>query len=140
MDTVSKEQRSLNMSRIRSIDTAPELIVRSFLHAKGFRFRLYHKDLPGKPDIVLKKYKTVIFVNGCFWHSHKGCKYSIIPKTNKEYWVRKLERTKTRDMENIDRLTSIGWRVIIVWECKTKSLEDLSELLSDLLYNREIIT
>ena len=108
------------MSRIKGKDTKPELIVRSQLHKMGFRFRLHRKDLPGKPDIVLPKYKTVIFVHGCFWHRHENCKYSSTPKTRKEFWENKFKENVIRDKSHQKKLSSIGWKIIIVWECEIK--------------------
>lgn len=130
MDKISKEHRSWNMSRIKGKDTKPELIVRSILHRMGYRFRLYGKVsrkynpkgvLPGKPDIVLMKYKTVIFVHGCFWHQHKGCKNATIPKTRTEWWVNKLNSNIERDRNNIVTLQSTGWKVVVIYECETES-------------------
>lgn len=108
------------MSRIRSKDTKPELIVRSFLHKKGFRFRLHVKKLPGKPDIVLPKYRTVIFVHGCFWHGHKNCKYFVLPKTRTRWWLKKINGNIANDQKKIALLKKLGWRVIQLWECKLK--------------------
>ena len=125
VDHLTKDKRSWNMSRIRSKDTKPELIVRSLLHRIGYRFRLYRKDLPGKPDIVLTKYKTVIFVHGCFWHQHKGCTRSNIPKSNKVYWATKIHRNVQRDRENYNLLKKLKWRVLILWECETKHSEKI---------------
>ena len=126
-DVQSKEIRSYNMSRIRGKDTKPEMQVRKFLFAKGFRYRLHDKKLPGKPDIVLPKYKTVIFVHGCFWHGHKGCKYYTIPKTRTEWWTEKIEKNKMNDKINEDKLSSMGYKVIFIWECdiKNKTYEGL---------------
>jgi len=127
--------RSYNMSQIKAKNTKPELVVRKFLFANGFRYRLNQKDLPGKPDIVLKKYKTVIFVNGCFWHGHKGCKYFVLPKTRTEWWLQKIKGTQKRDRKAEIELNTQGWRVITIWECKLRSktkeetLNDLIELL-----------
>ncbi len=120
MDTVSKEVRSRNMSAIRSKNTNPETVVRSLLFALGYRYRLHKKDLPGKPDIILKKHNTVIFVHGCFWHQHKECKRANIPKSNKKYWIPKLERNVERDKINKRELNRLGWNVITIWECETK--------------------
>ena len=120
MDTVSKEVRSRNMSAIRSKNTNPETVVRSLLFALGYRYRLHKKDLPGKPDIILKKHNTVIFVHGCFWHQHKECKRANIPKSNKKYWIPKLERNAERDKINKRELNKLGWNVITIWECETK--------------------
>ena len=108
------------MSRIRSKDTKPEMLVRKFLHKSGFRYRLHVKDLPGKPDIVLPKYKTVVFVHGCFWHGHEGCKYYVVPKTKTEWWVNKINRNKTIDAQSISSLQSTGWNVVEIWECELK--------------------
>ena len=119
-DHLSKQKRSWNMSRIRSKNTNPEKVVRTLLHSQGYRFRLHLKGLPGKPDIVLKKYNTVILVNGCFWHQHKSCKRANIPKSNKEYWIPKIERNKKRDKRNIKEIKNLGWRVMVVWECEVK--------------------
>jgi DNA mismatch endonuclease (patch repair protein) len=119
-DVHSKETRSYNMSKIRGKDTKPEILVRKFLHHNGYRFRLHVKDLPGKPDIVLPKYKTVIFVNGCFWHGHKECKYFILPKTRTEWWENKINGTIDKDMKSRDILISKGWKVTEVWECDLK--------------------
>jgi DNA mismatch endonuclease (patch repair protein) len=120
MDTVSKEVRSRNMSAIRSKNTNPETVVRSLLFALGYRYRLHRNDLPGKPDIILKKHNTVIFVHGCFWHQHKECKRANIPKSNKKYWIPKLERNAERDKINKRELNRLGWNVITIWECETK--------------------
>jgi len=117
-DVHSKEVRSYNMSRIRSKDTKPELIVRRFLFSHGFRYRLHVKDLPGKPDIVLPKYRTVIFVNGCFWHGHKGCKYFVLPKTRTEWWKEKIQETIKRDERALKALKDQGWIAQIIWECE----------------------
>jgi len=119
-DVHSKETRSYNMSRIRSKDTKPELLVRKFLHAQGFRYKLHVKDLPGKPDIVLPKYKTVIFVHGCFWHGHDGCKYFVVPKTRTEWWMAKINGNVAKDQSAKQLLVSKGWKVIDIWECSLK--------------------
>jgi DNA mismatch endonuclease (patch repair protein) len=119
-DVHSKETRSYNMSRIRSKDTKPELIVRKFLFSKGFRYRLNDKRLPGKPDIVLPKYKTVIFIHGCFWHGHKGCRYYVVPKTKTEWWLAKINANVSNDKKSIETLTQNGWKVLEIWECQLK--------------------
>jgi len=108
------------MSRIKGKNTKPEMLVRKFLHANGFRYRLHDKKLPGKPDIVLPKYKTVIFVHGCFWHGHEGCKYYVVPKTKTEWWLNKINGNKANDLKAFDALKKEGWRVIEVWECDLK--------------------
>ena len=132
-DNLTKEKRSWNMRRIKGKNTKPELVVRSMLYSMGFRFRIHRKDLPGQPDIVLSKYKTVIFINGCFWHQHEKCKRSNIPKSNKEYWIPKLKRVRERDQENYKALESAGWKVLIVWECMMKDIEELKLFLKNKL-------
>jgi len=119
-DVHTKAQRSYNMSQIKGRNTKPEILVRKFLHSKGYRFRLHDKKLPGKPDIVLPKYKTVIFVHGCFWHGHKGCKYFVLPKTRTAWWLRKIEGNKMRDKKVYVELKKSGWKVIKVWECEIR--------------------
>ena len=134
-DVHSKKTRSYNMSRIKGQDTKPELLVRKFLFAKGFRYRLHDKNLPGKPDIVLPKYKTIIFVHGCFWHGHKNCKYATIPKTRTEWWLTKITYNQKNDKKNSKLLKSLGWRIIIIHECnlkKTKLKTTLDKLLKTL--------
>ena len=120
MDNHSPEVRSYNMSRIRSKDTKPEELVRKYLFSQGFRYRKNVKTLPGCPDIVLPKYKTVIFVNGCFWHMHEGCRYFVWPKSRQEYWEKKLYGNRDRDAKNYELLRNMGYRVVIVWECELK--------------------
>jgi DNA mismatch endonuclease (patch repair protein) len=112
--------RSYNMSRIKSRDTKPEILIRKFLFSKGYRYRLYNNKLPGRPDIVLTKFKTVIFINGCFWHGHENCKYSVIPKTRTEWWSKKIKNTKIKDIDNIQKLNNLGWKVITIFECELK--------------------
>ena len=119
-DVHSPETRSYNMSRIKGKDTKPEMIVRKFLFSKGFRYRLHVKNLPGKPDIVLPKYKTVIFIHGCFWHGHDGCKYFVVPKTRTEWWLNKIIGNISNDNRNNELLKLEGWRVLIIWECDLK--------------------
>lgn len=133
MDRVSKEARSRNMSRVRSRDTKPEVKIRSLLHRLGFRFRLYYKSLPGKPDIVLKKYKTVIFVNGCFWHHHENCPKSKLPETNKDFWEKKISSNVERDRRNKEKLAELGWRVVVIWECQVRSFLGNVYAFADLL-------
>ena len=120
MDIVSKEIRSRMMSGIKGKNTQPEIMVCKLLHAQGFRYRLHVKSLPGKPDIVLKKYKICIFVHGCFWHRHCQCKYTTTPTTRAEFWSKKFGQTQARDKKNFQILTSEGWRVIEIWECWLK--------------------
>ena len=119
-DVHSKAVRSYNMSRIKGKDTKPEMLVRKFLFANGFRYRLHVKILPGKPDIVLPKYKTVIFIHGCFWHGHDGCKYFVVPKTRTEWWLEKIIGNISSDNRNIEALKVFGWSIIVIWECELK--------------------
>lgn len=119
-DVHDKKTRSYNMSRIRHKDTKPEMLVRSFLHANGFRYTLHDKRLIGKPDLVLPKYKTVVFIHGCFWHGHSGCRYFVIPKTRTDWWKKKIEKNQSNDKTAILLLKKNGWKVIIVWECDLK--------------------
>lgn len=129
MDHLSPEKRSWNMSRIKSKNTVPEMRIRSALHRLGYRFRLHVKELPGKPDIVLPKYKTVIFVHGCFWHRHKGCVRATTPSTNQEYWEKKFRQNMMRDKLEQDELKRMGWRVIVVWECNVDKISEIEILL-----------
>ncbi|MZQ99466.1 MAG: DNA mismatch endonuclease Vsr [Acidaminobacter sp.] len=131
MDNHSKDVRSYNMSRIRSKDTKPEEFVRKYLFSKGFRYRKNDNRLPGCPDIVLPKYKIVIFVNGCFWHKHKNCPRFKWPKTNIEYWTMKIERNIERDAENYDSLEQLGWRILVIWECTIKKMIKDVEFCND---------
>lgn len=120
------------MSMIKGKDTKPEMIVRKYLHRKGFRYRVNYPELPGKPDIVLPKHKVIIFINGCFWHGHKNCKYFVIPKTRTEWWLNKIEKTRERDLQNIRMLTESGWKVKVIWECELKHAV-IDATLADLL-------
>lgn len=137
MDVHSKEIRSFNMSRIRGKNTKPEEVVAKYLFSQGFRYRRNVRNLPGTPDIVMKKYKTVIFVNGCFWYAHEGCKYFILPDNNKEFWEEKLFRNRERDFEKKIQLEKLGWKVITIWECELKNdkIEETLENLKQKLYN-----
>ena len=119
-DVHSKETRSYNMSRIRGKDTKPELLVRRFLFAHGIRYRLHDKKLPGRPDMVFPKYKTVLFIHGCFWHGHEGCRYFVTPKTNTDWWLAKINGNIAKDSNSIIQLEQQGWKVIVVWECWLK--------------------
>jgi DNA mismatch endonuclease (patch repair protein) len=132
-DIKTPQERSYNMSRIRGVDTKPEMLVRKFLFAHGFRYRLHDKKLPGKPDLVLPKYKTVIFVNGCFWHGHDGCKYFVIPRTRREFWLSKINRTKEIDLQNYKLLSDMGYRVLTIWECELKTSELREQNLTKLV-------
>lgn len=119
-DRHSADVRSFNMSHIHSRDTTLEVKVRKYLFSKGFRYRKNDRRYPGKPDIVLPKYKTVIFINGCFWHMHEGCRYAVLPKSNTEFWTPKLRKNKERDARNTSMLETMGWKVITVWECELR--------------------
>ncbi len=133
MDTLSAEQRHNNMAAIKGKGTKPEMIVRKFLWSRGFRYRVNNARLPGHPDLVLRKYRTCIFVNGCFWHGHKNCRYYIIPKTNTDFWIRKITRNIERDRQEQLQLARMGWHCITVWECELKR-EKRDETLESLAY------
>ncbi|QFY43522.1 DNA mismatch endonuclease Vsr [Candidatus Methylospira mobilis] len=136
VDSFSPEKRSEIMGCIKGKNTTPELRVRKLLYQLGYRFRLHRKDLPGKPDIVLPKYRLCIFVNGCFWHQHPGCPRATIPASNVEFWRKKLQRTRERDLQNITELTNLGWRILLLWECETKDSSRLQSLLDGVLVFR----
>src|SRR3989344_7645346 len=127
MDKITKKQRSWNMSRIRSRDTLPEKIARKFLSGLNYRYRLHDNKLSGKPDIVIKERKKIIFINGCFWHQHKGCKRRAMPKTNKSYWGNKLRRNVEKQGEDIKKLKKLGWKIKIIWECEAKNSSKLAK-------------
>ena len=130
MDTLTKEQRHYNMSQIHGKDTQPEIAVRKYLFSRGFRYRKNDKRLPGHPDIVLPKYKTVVFVNGCFWHGHEGCQFFVWPKQNEEFWKNKITTNIERDSKNYQKLISEGWKVIVVWECELSTTRIEQSLLN----------
>lgn len=130
-DNKSKASRSYNMSKIKASNTKPESIVRHYLFSQGFRYRKNDKRYPGTPDIVLPKYKTVIFVNGCFWHAHEGCKYFAWPKDNAEFWKSKLQTNIARDLKQRQQLEAMGWHVITIWECQLRKKQ--SEVTLDAL-------
>lgn len=134
MDVHSKEIRSYNMSMIKGENTKPEEMVRKFLFSKGLRYRKNVKTLPGKPDIVLPKYHTIIFVNGCFWHGHKDCKYFVMPKTNTDFWKKKIHNNINRDNKTCQQLSNLGWNVLVVWECELKK-DKRQNTLEYLYYN-----
>lgn len=133
MDRISEERRSWNMSRIKGKDTSPEIRVRSTLHQMGYRFRLHRADLPGKPDITLTRLRLVVFVHGCYWHRHPGCKYAYTPKSKVEFWTDKFTKNVERDQRNATSLLDLGWQVAVVWECETKCKKALIKLMDDLL-------
>lgn len=132
MDVHNKATRSFNMSRIRLKNTKPEILVRKFLFSQGFRFRIHVKTLPGKPDIVLPKYKIVIFVHGCFWHGHEGCKFFVVPKTRTEWWLKKINSNKQKDCDNFFRLKEAGWDIKTIFECELKG-NTLNQTLNQLV-------
>jgi DNA mismatch endonuclease (patch repair protein) len=132
MDNLSREKRSWNMSKIRSKNTRPEKVVRSLLHGMGYRFRLHVRSLPGTPDLVLPRFKTVIFVHGCFWHRHPGCKYAYTPKSRMEFWTKKFEHN-IKTHERVTReLLDLGWRVAVIWQCELSDLVALEQRISSL--------
>lgn len=137
-DTLSPQQRHANMAAIRAKDTKPEIVVRKYLWKEGFRYRLNYPRLPGKPDMVLSKYRTCIFVNGCFWHGHEGCKFYTIPKSNVEFWQNKVRRNRERDLDVQHRLASMGWHCITIWECELKADKQKATLQS-LIYTLNTI-
>ena len=132
-DNHSKEQRSYNMSRIKSTDSSPELAVRKYLFGRGLRYRKNDKRFPGRPDLVFPKYRVIIFINGCFWHMHKNCPSFVMPKSNLDYWTEKLRNNKIRDQLNIQKLEEMGWHVITVWECELK--KDVQKVTLEKLYD-----
>lgn len=134
-DILTKEQRHRCMSNVKSKNTKPEIMVRKFLFSNGYRYRVNRKDLPGKPDIVLPKYKTVVFINGCFWHGHPKCKYATIPATNRDFWLAKINGNVERDKLTREKLSQLGWKVIDIWQCQLKPHEKettLNQLISNL--------
>jgi DNA mismatch endonuclease, patch repair protein len=131
-DVQNKATRSYNMSCIRAKNTRPEMLVRKFLHAQGFRYTLHNKKLPGKPDIVLPKHKTIIFIHGCFWHGHKNCKFFVVPKTRTEWWLNKINSNIANDTRAVKALKKEGWRIIHLWECDLKHLK-IAKTLTRLL-------
>ena len=130
VDRITKEHRSWNMSRIKGSDTKPEKMLRSALHRAGFRFRLHDKHLPGKPDLVLRKFKAVIFIHGCFWHRHKDCDKAYTPKSNVDFWKEKFRRNIERDKQKAKELSEKGWEVVTVWECEIE--RDLSSVVANI--------
>ena len=138
VDRISPEHRSWNMSRIRAIDTNPEIAARSLLHRMGYRFSLHRKDLPGKPDIVLPKHKTVIFVHGCYWHRHPRCQLAYSPKSRVEFWKTKFKSNVARDKRNQKDLKRLGWEVAVIWECDTKSEETLEKRIIEIFKPRRV--
>jgi DNA mismatch endonuclease (patch repair protein) len=138
MDRISKERRSWNMSRIKAENTSPEKSVRSALHRAGLRFRLHQRTLKGRPDIVLPRFRTVIFVHGCFWHRHPGCSFAYTPKTRIAFWQKKFDENVARDRRTCRDLRKSGWRVLVVWECKTNDPADLTMRIARMLSRSKI--
>lgn len=130
VDQVSPERRSAIMARISGKNTGPEMRVRKLAHAMGLRFRIHRSDLPGKPDVVFPKRRIVLFIHGCFWHQHEGCRRASMPKSRQEYWSRKLLRNIERDAANQQELIDAGWQVAVIWECETNSPEELAKIIS----------
>lgn len=135
-DVFSKEKRSWIMSRVKGRDTKPEILVRSLVHRMGYRFRIHRRDMPGNPDVVLPRHRKVIFVHGCFWHGHKRCSRSKRPSSNKRFWTDKLNKNIQRDKRFRKELRKMGWKILVVWECKTKNLQKLLLTLEDFLHDR----
>ena len=133
-DNMSPEQRHRCMAAVKGKNTKPEMIVRLYLHSLGYRYGLHNKKLAGSPDLVLRKYRTVIFIHGCFWHGHEGCKYSHLPKTNEEFWQEKITRNQQRDQEALRQLKEKGWNVITIWECELKNKDKREVTLSSLTH------
>ena len=134
MDIKSKEARSQNMSAIRSKNTTPEIYLRKLLFAEGYRYRIAEKSIPGHPDMFLRKYNTAIFMHGCFWHRHSGCKYAYTPKSRVEFWQKKFEANVSRDKQNEQELKKLGWNVIVIWECETPQISNAEFLLKKIKY------
>jgi DNA mismatch endonuclease, patch repair protein len=132
-ERLTAQERSRNMSRVKGRDTGPELLVRSVVHRLGYRFRLHGKELPGRPDLVLPRHRKVVFVHGCFWHGHRGCRRAARPSTNREFWDRKIEGNIARDAKNVRELRRQGWKVLVVWQCAMKDVEALEKRLARFL-------
>lgn len=139
MDKLSPEKRSELMGRVRGKNTTLEIRVRSLLHKMGYRFRLHRSDLPGKPDIVMPKHRLCIFVHGCFWHQHPGCRRATVPASNMDFWKAKLARTIERDHQNLTALVQLGWRTVVIWECETKDTSRLRQKLESLISESKLI-
>lgn len=133
MDIVEPQRRSAMMANIKSKNTRPEVELRSFLHHSGIRFRIHSKALPGHPDIVIKKYNAIIFVNGCFWHHHSNCRFAYIPKSRTDFWTSKFEQNIARDKVNVEELEHLGWRVLTVWECEMKTIKSRNDKFRNVL-------
>ena len=133
-DVLTTAQRQLNMSRIRGKDTKPEMLVRRDLHARGLRYRLHERKLPGRPDLVFPKHHTAVFIHGCFWHGHYNCKYFVVPKTRTDWWLTKINRNKQVDLENLSKLSYAGWKIFIIFECELKTDNRIKSL--NKLYNK----
>lgn len=139
MDILAPEQRSVLMSRIRGKDTKPEMTVRRIAHSLGYRFRVHRRDLPGNPDVVFPRLRKIVFVHGCYWHRHNGCRYAYVPKSNTEFWKQKFDANVARDKHSVAKLEKLGWGVLIIWECETKDEDKLSCHLAAYLKNKKNI-
>ncbi|MDY7587516.1 DNA mismatch endonuclease Vsr [Vibrio cholerae] len=135
VDTLTPEERSERMSRVRARDTKPEMKLRRLIHGMGFRYRLHRRDLPGKPDLVFPGRRSIIFMHGCFWHRHEGCGLARLPKSKRAFWSAKLEANKERDQKNISTLEAAGWRVLVIWECQLRDEGGVREVVKEFLTN-----
>ncbi|ECT7562157.1 DNA mismatch endonuclease Vsr [Salmonella enterica subsp. enterica serovar Cerro] len=135
VDTLTPEERSERMSRVRAQDTKPEMKLRRLIHGMGFRYRLHRRDLPGKPDLVFPGRRSIIFMHGCFWHRHEGCGLARLPKSKRAFWSAKLEANKERDQKNISTLEAAGWRVLVIWECQLRDEGGVREVVKEFLTN-----
>lgn len=133
MDTFSAADRSLRMALVKGKDTRPEMVVRRLIHGLGFRYRLHEKSLPGKPDLVFRKRRKVVFVHGCFWHRHENCRLARLPKSRVDFWMPKLNRNRERDAENVARLSELGWEALVIWECEITRVDLLEQRIKDFL-------
>lgn len=133
IDTLTPNERSERMSRVKGKNTKPEMIVRRLVWSMGYRYRLHDKKLPGKPDLVFRRLYKVVFVHGCYWHRHEGCKLARLPKSRREFWIPKLEANKVRDVENIKKLKELGWGVLVVWECELRNPEQVKRKIKEFL-------
>lgn len=133
MDTFSAADKSLRMALVKGKDTRPEMVVRRLIHGLGFRYRLHEKSLPGKPDLVFRKRRKVVFVHGCFWHRHENCRLARLPKSRVDFWMPKLNRNRERDAENVARLSELGWEALVIWECEITRVDLLEQRIKDFL-------
>ncbi len=139
-DIIDSQRRSENMARIKGRDTGPELVVRRIAHRMGLRFRLHRKDLPGRPDLVFPRHRLAVFVHGCFWHRHSGCRYAYTPKSRVAFWMKKFAGNVTRDQRNEEALRNLGWQVLVIWECETRDEDHMGRRLAESIYRAQILT